>query len=247
LADATARLNRIGILGGSSDQATTDYYTRLNRAVNARAGGWNTAELLISSMNFAFSADCVKHEKWDAVGEYLAERAKALELGGADVLMCVSNTLHKVAPVFMSGVRIPLLHIVDPTARAIRARGMKRVALLGTKAVMSGTHITERHARLFEVEAVPPGAADQDAIDRIIFDELCRGIIRPESRIRYLDVVDRMRGQGCEGVILGCSEIPLLIGQADRPEFPMFDATALHVAELVDFAFDGTLRTITRD
>lgn len=232
----------IGILGGSSDQATSDYYNRLNRAVNARAGGWNTAEIVIASMNFGFSADCVRNDKWDEVSVYLAERARALQLAGADVLMCVSNTLHRVAHVFMANVDVPLLHIVDPTARALQAVGLKRVGLLGTMSVMSGTHITDRHAQLFGIEAVPPGLEDQAAIDSIIFDELCRGIITPRSRLRYLEVVDRLREEGCEGVILGCSEIPLLINQADRPDFPMFDATALHVEELADFALGGELR-----
>ncbi len=245
MADAVVNSRRIGMLGGSSDQATADYYSRINRAMNARVGGWNTAEIIISSMNFAFSADCVQNGKWDEVGAYLAERAKALELAGAEVLMCVSNTLHKVAPTFMAGVAIPLLHIVDPTARAIQAKGLKRVGLLGTKAVMAGTHIIERHAGLFGIDAVPPGIEDQDATDRIIFDELCRGIIRPESKLRYLEVVDRLREAGCEGVILGCSEIPLIIGQADRPDFPMFDVTALHVEELVDFALGGALQSPT--
>ena len=243
MTDLVVNSRRIGILGGSSDQAPADYYGRLNRAINARAGGWNTAEIVISSMNFGFSAYCVQNEKWDEVGAYLAERAKALELAGADVLMCVSNTLHKVAPTFMAGVAIPLLHIVDPTARAIQAKGLKHVGLLGTKAVMAGTHITERHAKLFGIDAIPPTLEDQDATDKIIFDELCRGVMSPKSKLRYLEAVDRLREAGCEGVILGCSEIPLIISQADRPDFPMFDVTALHVEELVDFALGGVLRS----
>jgi aspartate racemase len=150
-------------------------------------------------MNFAFSADCVQNGKWDEVGVYLAGRAKALELAGADVLICVSNTLHKVGPTFMAGVAIPLPHIVDPTARAIQAKGLKRVGLLGTKAVMAGTHITDRHAQLFGIDAAPPTLEDQDATDRIIFNELCRGIMSPESKLRYLEVVDRLRKAGLRG------------------------------------------------
>ena len=242
MTDVVVNSKWIDILGGSSDQATADYYGRLNRALNARAGGWNTAELVISSMNSG-SAPTASRTTGGTRLERILKSAKALELAGADVLMCVSNTLHKVAPRFMANVGIPLLHIVDPTARAIQAQGLKRVGLLGTKAVMAGTHITERHAKLFGIDAVPPSPDDQDVTDKIIFDELCRGIIRPESKVRYLGVVDRLREAGCEGVILGCSEIPLIIGQADRPDFPMFDVTALpHVEELVDFALGGILQ-----
>ena len=142
-------MKRIGILGGSSDQATTEYYRRLNRAINGRLGGWNTAELLISSMNFALSEAWVRAGDWQAAGRYLADRAEALERGGADLLLCVSNTLHRVADVFTARLTIPFLHIVDPTAAAIRAAGMTRVGLLGTKPVMATDFLKRRYAERF--------------------------------------------------------------------------------------------------
>jgi aspartate racemase len=229
-------MKRIGILGGSSDQATADYYRRLNKAVNERLGGWNTAELIITSMNFAFSADCVRNERWEAMGDYLAGRALALEQGGADLMLCVSNTLHRVAERFMAGRKIPLLHIVDPTAEAIRKAGLRRVALLGTKPVMATDHLKRRYTERFGIEIMVPEPVEQDTIDAIIFDELCRGQFTPASKQTYLAIIDRLAARGAEGVILGCTEIPLLVAQEDRPGLPMFDTTGLHVEAAVALA-----------
>lgn len=229
-------MKRIGILGGSSDQATADYYRRLNLAVNARLGGWNTAELLINSMNFAFSAECVRNERWNDVAAYLAERAEALEKAGAELLLCASNTLHRVASTFTAGLSIPFLHIVDPTATAIRAAGLTRVALLGTKPVMSTDFLIEKYRDQFGVDVMAPSPDEQTVVDRIIFDELCRGQFTGHSKTAYLDIIDRLKGRGAQGIILGCTEIPLLIQQEDRPDLPMFDTTALHVEAAVNLA-----------
>ena len=229
-------MKRIGILGGSSDQATADYYRRLNRAVNERQGGWNTAELVISSMNFALAERWVRQGDWTAAGEYLAGRARALEAAGAELLLCVSNTLHRVAERFTQGLAIPFLHIVDPTAAAIRAAGLTRVALLGTKPVMATDFLKRRYQERFGVEVLVPAPAEQHEVDRVIFDELCRGRFLPASKARYLAICDALAAAGAEGVILGCTEIPLLLAQADRPGLPMFDTTALHVAAAVEQA-----------
>jgi aspartate racemase len=234
-------LKRIGILGGSSDQATVDYYVRLNKAVNRREGGHNTAELLVNSMNFAFSAACVLEGRWDELGAYLAERAKVLETGGADLLICVSNTLHKVAPTFTANLKVPFLHIVDPTARAIQRQGLKKVGLLGTKPVMAGTHISSRYADLFGIEMLVPDESGQQLVNQIIFDELCAGIFTEDSKVHYLKVMADLEKCGAQGVILGCTEIPLLVKQSDRPSFPMFDTTGLHVEEAVDFALGAAI------
>ncbi len=229
-------MKRIGILGGSSDQATADYYRRLNRAVNERLGGWNTAELLVSSMNFALAEDWVRRADWEAAGDYLTERARALEVAGADLLLCVSNTLHRVADRFTAGLGIPFVHIVDPTAAAIRAAGLSRIGLLGTKPVMATDYLKRRYRERFGIEILVPPAGEQDEVDRVIFDELCRGRFPPESKARYLAICDALAAAGAEGVILGCTEIPLLIGQPDRPRLPMFDTAALHVAAAVELA-----------
>lgn len=229
-------MKRIGILGGSSDQATADYYRRLNRAVNERLAGFNTAELVISSMNFALAERWVRSGDWDAAAEYLTGRARALEAAGADLLICVSNTLHRVQERFTAGLGIPFLHIVDPTATAIRAAGMSRVGILGTKPVMSTDYLKRRYLENFGVTLLVPSAPEQHEIDRIIFDELCRGEFLPASKQRYLAAVDALMAAGAEGVILGCTEIPLLIGPADRPAVRMFDTVELHVAAAVERA-----------
>ena len=229
-------MKRIGILGGSSDQATAHYYKRLNQVMNERLGGFHTAELLINSMDFALAEGWVRRGEWDAAGEYLTARARALEAAGAELLLCVSNTLHRVADRFTAGLRIPFLHIVDPTAGAIRAAGLKRVGLLGTKPVMSTDYLKRRYLERFGVTIVVPDPATQDELDRIIFDELCRGRFLPESKATYLASVDALAAQGIEALILGCTEIPLLIGPADRPALRMFDTVELHVAAAAELA-----------
>lgn len=230
------RLRVIGILGGSSDQATADYYRRLNAAVQARLGGWNTAEVIINSMNFALAERWVRNGQWDAAAKNLAARASGLEAAGAEILICVSNTLHRVADEFTAAVGIPFLHIVDPTATAIRAAGLTRVGLLGTKPVMATDYLQRRYRERFGIEILVPDAGAQDDVDRIIFDELCCGRFLAASKARYLAIIDRLQEQGAQGVILGCTEIPLLVGQADRPDIPMFDTAALHVEAAVDLS-----------
>jgi aspartate racemase len=229
-------MKRIGILGGSSDQATADYYRRLNAAVNARLGGWNTAELLISSMNFALAEHWVRSADWGAAAAYLSGRARALEAAGADLLLCVSNTLHRVAPEFTAGLGIPFLHIVDPTGAAIRDAGLARVGFLGTRPAMSEDYLRQRYRHKFGIEIIVPEIDEQIELDRIIFDELCRGRFLPAAKQRYLAVIDRLVAAGAAGVVLGCTEIPLLIAQQDRPAVRMFDTVALHTEAAVEFA-----------
>jgi aspartate racemase len=231
----------IGILGGSSDQATADYYRRINQAVNARLGGANTGEVLINSMNFRRATDAVHHGRWDELGAYLANRAKALESAGAGILLCVSNTLHRLVPEFTMGLTIPFLHIVDPTAVAIRTQGLTRVAFLGTKAAMSGGYLQCRYAEQFGVETVMPPEDVQDVMDRIIFEELCKGQFTLASKAYYLDAISQMHNAGVQGVILGCTEIPLLVSQYDLLHVPMFDTAGLHVAAAVDFSLGSNL------
>lgn len=226
----------IGVLGGSSDQATADYYRRLNAAVNARLGGINTAEVLISSMNFRRASEAIRGGRWHEMGVYLADRAQALEAAGAQILLCVSNSLHRLVPVFTRGLTIPFLHIADPTAQAINARGFRRAAFAGTKAAMTDPVLHTRYAEKFGVALTVPPADVQIELDRIIFEEVCVGQIRPESKRFVLEVAARLQEQGAECFILGCTELPLLVGQADLPQLPMFDTAGLHVEAAVDYA-----------
>jgi aspartate racemase len=234
-----ALVKTIGILGGSSDQATAEYYSRINKSVNARLGGWHTGQVLIYSMDFATSEHFVRNNLWDEAAAFLADKAQRLERAGAELLICVSNTLHRVADRVVSAVGVPFLHIVDPTAQAIRSAGLARVALLGTKPVMSLDYLKRRYRERFGIEILVPPALQQDQLDRIIFDELCRGVFSDSGKAAYLDAIDALRARGAEGVILGCTEIPLLVAQQDRPDFPMFNTLALHVEAAVEMALAG--------
>jgi aspartate racemase len=235
---ARQTVRTIGILGGMSDQATAEYYRMINDGVNACLGGWNTAEVIISSVNFANIERCARNDLWDEAGRYLAAKAIGLERAGAEMLLCVSNTMHRVADAFTRDLAIPFLHIADPTGEAINKAGLKRVALIGTRSTMVSDTLKRRFAQKFGIEIMVPNEADQTMIDRVIFDELVRRQLHPESKQAYLDAVDRLHANGAEGVILGCTEIFLLIAQPDRPKLPFFNTTALHVERAVAWSLE---------
>jgi aspartate racemase len=219
----------IGILGGSSNVATAEYYRLLNAAANQRLGGWDIAETLISGMNFGDVEAWVRAGDWAALERRMSEKMAGLMAGGADFLLCVSNTLHRVAAPLAQAMNAPFLHIADPTGAAMRARGLGRVALFGTAPTMTGANVRDRYRSRWGVEAIAPNLDEITEIDRIIFDELCRDRIEPASKHTYLEIAARMaREEGCEGLILGCTEIFLLIDQTDLPDLPVFNTTALH-------------------
>lgn len=226
----------IGILGGMSNQATAEYYRLINERVNERLGGWHTAEVIINSVNFGNIERFVRQDEWDAAGRYLSAKAQGVEKAGADLLLCVSNTMHRVADAFTKDLSIPFLHIADPTGAAMKAKGVRRVGLLGTKPVMAADFLKQRYRDRFGIEVFAPLEEDQCTVDRIIFDELVRRDLRSQSKAEYLRIVGSLYKAGAEGVILGCTEIFLLISQPDWPELPMFDTTTLHAHAAVDFA-----------
>lgn len=226
----------IGVLGGMSNQATAEYYRLLNEGLNARLGGWDNGEIVIVSVNFGNIEHFVRRNEWDAAQRYLSGKVDALERAGADVILCVSNTMHRVVEPIMAERTTPFIHIADPTGAAMRAAGLSRVALLGTMATMLSEDLRRRYEERFGVEIMVPSDADKATVDRIIFDELVRRDLRPESKAQYLEIIDRMAADGAQGVILGCTEIFLLVDQADRPDVPMFNTTALHTDAAVAFA-----------
>ncbi|TWA76932.1 aspartate racemase [Azospirillum brasilense] len=226
----------IGVLGGMSNQATAEYYRLLNEGLNARFGGWDNGEIVIVSVNFGNIEHFVRRNEWDAARRYLSGKVDALERAGADVILCVSNTMHRVVEPIMADRATPFIHIADPTGAAMRAAGLSRVALLGTMATMLSEDLRRRYEERFGVEIMVPSDPDKATVDRIIFDELVRRDLRPESKAQYLEIIDRMAADGAQGVILGCTEIFLLVDQADRPGFPMFNTTALHTDAAVAFA-----------
>ncbi len=230
------KIKTIGILGGMSDQATLQYYREINAQVNRRLGGWDIGETIISGVNFGNIEYFVRSAKWEEAGDYLAEKAIGLQAAGADFLICVSNTMHRVAPRFMKNISIPFLHIGDPTGAAVTAQGINRIGLLGTMPVMATPFLRNYYEEKFSLEVVVPTKEEQEDIDHIIFRELVRGQVVQKSKDRYLGVCDSLASRGAQGIILGCTEIFLLLNQSDSPGLPFFDTTALHIAETVRFA-----------
>ena len=231
-------MKTIGIIGGSSAVATVEYYKLINAGIQERLGGLSTGEIIINSMNFAEVDRIVNNNLWDEGSVYLNGKAKSLERAGADFIICVSNTWHKIALEFMKDVSIPLLHIVDPTGEAIKKAGLKKVALLGTQATMSARFHPDRYAELYGLEVIVPTPEEQIYINTVIFNELSQANFKPTSKAEYLKIVDSLAGRGCQGVILGCTEIGLLLNQADRPMFPMFDSMVIHANAAVSMMLD---------
>jgi aspartate racemase len=212
-----------------------EYYRFINEKVNARLGGWEIAETLIQGVNFGNIEYYVRNGAWEEAREYLEHKAKLLEAGGADLVVCVSNTMHKVLDRLPDILSIPFIHITQATAEAIVAKGLNKVALLGTKPVMEADYIKQAYAA-YGIEILVPEQAQQVEIDRIIFDELVKGKILPESKAYYVEVSESLAEQGAQGVILGCTEIFLLITQADLPNMSVFNTTELHCDAAVKMA-----------
>lgn len=226
-------MRTLGILGGMSPESTTTYYTEINRAVNQQLGGNTSAPLLISSVNFAEIVACQQQGDWPKAGEILAQAAVQLEKIGAEGILLATNTMHKVADQIIQAIQIPFLHILDIVAERIKAQGLHKVALLGTRFTMSDQFYIDGLQARGITPLVPP-ASEQAEIHRIIFDELCVGNISAPSKAYYLKTIDELAKQGAEGVILGCTEIGLLIQQSDST-LPFFDTAQLHSQMAVEF------------
>ena len=237
----------IGVLGGMSNQATGEYYRLLNEALNAVYGNWDNGEIIVVSVNFGNIAHFIHHDLWDDAQTYLAEKVDRLEKAGADVIICVSNTMHRVVDPIMRTRSTPFIHIADPTGAAIRHMGLTRVALLGTMPVMCSGDLARRYSERFGVEILSPCDSDKTIVDRIIFEELVRRDLRPDSKSEYLRIVGELRQRGAQGVILGCTEIFLLIGAEDLPGFPVFDTTSLHVEATVAYVELSTAKAARVD
>ncbi|KAH8198659.1 hypothetical protein TruAng_007200 [Truncatella angustata] len=221
-------MKTIGIIGGSTDIATAEYYNLINKHVREELGGLHTGEIIINSMDLARSAHYVHNGLWDEGADYLQGKAQSLVRAGADFIICVSNTWHRVSDKFMAGIDVPLLHIAEPTAKAIKEQGLQRVALLGTKATMSSPYLPDLFANQYGLDIIVPKEEDQDLIDNVIFQELSYAQFTDKARKEYLTIMDELVSGGAQGVILGCTEIGLLVSQSDRPNVPMFDTLRLH-------------------
>ena len=227
-------MKTIGLIGGMSWESSKHYYALVNEAVKARLGGLHSARCILWSVDFADVEPLQRANRWDEAGELLNRAALGLERAGADLLVLCANTMHKVADRALRGVRIPLLHIADVTADRVKAAGLRRVALLGTRYVMEEDfyrRIAERHG----VEVVVPDKADRDEVHRVIFEELVLGRVEARSKARYLEIMNALVKGGAQGVVAGCTEIGMLVGQADL-SVPLFDTTELHARAAVDLA-----------
>lgn len=227
-------MKTIGILGGMSWESSAQYYAIINREVRRRRGGIVSAPIIMHSFDFDEIARLQREDAWDQLGEILGEAAAGLERAGADVILIATNTMHLVAPQVEEHIACPLLHIADPLAEAFKAAGHDTVGLLATRFTMEQPFYTER-LKERGVDVVIPGPDDRAEIHRIIFDELCAGEIREESRDFYLRVIDDLAQRGAQGIALACTEIMLLIEQQHSP-LPLFDTTRLHAHAAVDFA-----------
>ena len=222
-------MQTIGLIGGMSWESTIPYYRQINEAIKERLGGLHSAKIILYSVNFQEIEQLQHQGKWDEAGKILADTALLLQQAGADFLVLCTNTMHKVAPVIESATQIPLLHIADPTAHAIKQAGYKRVALLGTRFTMEHDFYRGRLSHEHGIEVLIPQQDDREQVHRIIYDELCMGVLKEASRQQYREVIQRLASQGAEAVILGCTEISLLIGTEDSP-LPLFDTTAIHAS-----------------
>lgn len=228
-------MKTIGLIGGMSWESTALYYRQINEAVKARLGGLHSAKLLLLSVDFAEIAALQRAGDWAAAGNILARAARTLQTAGADFLVLCTNTMHIVAPAIEAAVTIPLLHVADPTADAIHSAGLRKVGLIGTRFTMEQSFYKNRLVEKHGLQVLVPDGADQDTVHRIIFEELCLGKITDASRADYRRVMASLVAQGAQCIILGCTEITLLV-DANDATVPLFDTTGLHAQAAAQWA-----------
>ncbi|UFJ40809.1 aspartate/glutamate racemase family protein [Brevibacillus humidisoli] len=228
-------MKTIGLLGGMSWESTTIYYRLLNQHVKERLGGLHSAKCLLYSFDFEEVQRLQHQGQWEEAGDLLARTARLLEGAGADFLVICTNTMHKVAEQIQQEVSLPLLHIADATAERIRKNGLGKVGLLATGFTMEQDFYKGRLHQKYGLDVLVPEPRDREVVHQIIYQELCRGVIKPDSRQRYREIISRLVEQGAEAIILGCTEITLLVNQDDSP-VPLFDTTAIHAEAAVDWA-----------
>ncbi|MFE7592810.1 aspartate/glutamate racemase family protein [Kitasatospora sp. NPDC057512] len=230
-------MKTIGLIGGMSWESTAEYYRLLNRLTRERLGGLHSARLVLYSVDFAEIERLQTAGRWEEAGEVLADAARSLEAAGADLLLICTNTMHKVADQVAAAVSVPLLHLADTTAAAVRAAGLRRVGLLGTAFTMEQDFYRGRLAA-GGLDVLVPQADSRALVHRVIYEELCVGLVREESRAAYRRVIGELVAGGAEGIVLGCTEIELLVRPEDSP-VPVFPTTRLHAEAAVDAALGG--------
>ena len=224
----------IGLLGGMSWTSSAEYYRLLNELTAERLGGLHSAECLLWSVDFAEIEEYQTRGDWDAAGVRLAEAAQGLERAGADFVVLCTNTMHKVAPQVEAAIGVPLLHLVGATAEALRAAGVATVGLLGTRFTMEDGFYTDRMSE-HGITCLVPLPEERELVHRVIYDELCLGVVRDASRAAYVEVIEQLASQGAEAVVLACTEIELLVSETDSP-LPLIASADAHARALAEYA-----------
>lgn len=232
----------IGLIGGMSWESSAEYYRLINETVRARLGGLRSARCLMWSFDFGEIEALQQAGRWDEATAALIDAARRLERGGADVVVICTNTMHRMADEVQAAIGLPLLHIADPTAERIRAAGLSRVGLLGTAFTMEQDFYKGRLATRYGLDVLVPEADDRAEVHRVIYEELVQGRALPASREAYRSVIARLVARGAQAVILGCTEIMLLVRPEDSA-VPLFDTTTLHAEAAVDWALERPVRT----
>ena len=230
-------MKTIGLIGGMSWESTLSYYKGINEGVKKALGGLHSAKVCLYSVDFAEIEKLQHQGEWDKTAEILTAAAQAIEAGGADFFLICTNTMHKVAETIEKSVSIPLVHIADATGELLVKDGIKRVGLLGTRFTMEQEFYKNRLSEKFGIEVLVPDADDRDIIHQVIYTELCLGQIKDASRCEYLRVMDQLHSRGAEAVILGCTEIALLVQQV-HTEIPLYDTTEIHAEQAVRLAIN---------
>ncbi|WP_337080617.1 aspartate/glutamate racemase family protein [Acinetobacter pittii] len=229
-------MKTIGLLGGMSWESTALYYQQINKMVHRKLGKLHSAKVIINSVDFEEIAALQAKGLWQEAGAYLAEQAQNLEKAGANCILVCTNTMHKVAAQIEDSITVPFLHIADATAKEILSQNIGKVALLGTAFTMEQDFYK---SRLWDygIDVVIPNEADRKTVHRIIYEELCLGVINPDSQQKYIAILERLIAEGAQGIILGCTEICMLIGEL-KFSVPLFDTTAIHAKEAVSFSLN---------
>jgi aspartate racemase len=231
-------MKTIGLIGGMTCESSLEYYRIINETVRTRLGGVHSARSIMVSVDFHDIDGWMRQEKWAEIAAVVAAAAESVEAGGADFLVICTNTIHKLADEVQRHVQIPLLHIGDVTAQAIKRQGLQQVGLLGTRFTMEEDFYRGRLREKHGLEVVIPDTPDRQTVDRVINEELSIGVIKDSSRSAYQGIIASLVEKGAQGVILGCTEIPLLVKPADSP-VPVFDTTRIHAEAAVDLALQG--------
>ena len=228
-------MKTIGLLGGMSWESTALYYRQINELVKEKLGGLHSAKIAMFSVDFQ-EIEILQHKgEWDATGEILSKAAEQIQNAGADFLLICTNTMHKVAPQIEAAIEIPLLHISDATAERIKSQGIKNIGLLGTRFTMEQEFYAGRLRDAHGLNVILPSKQDREIVHRVIYEELVLGVVRDESRLEYLRIMDALRAEGAEGVIEGCTEIVMLV-QQEHADIPLFDTTSIHAQAAVEMA-----------